>query len=147
MNDLLDAVETSILAEVTGADDWTIVKTDPMWRNPAKGKVLNIFHGGDRRGDARWTGGTMDIVELVIEYAEPAPENARNLAHDETGEYNANAEALKLREWALAHEAGFSGITHRFDWTRTDYTPNVRRELFTRYCRLTFECEVVRTYV
>lgn len=147
MNDLIDAIADSIEAEVDGASAWTFERKDPMWRNPKKGKVVNIFHGGDRRGDARWTGGTLDIVEIVVEYAEPAPENARQLDHDEDGEYAANAEALKLREWALAHEGGFVGITHRLDWLRTDYTPNVRRELFTRYCRLTFECEVVRSYV
>lgn len=147
MNDLIDAVAESIVDEVDGATLWTVKKFDPMWRNPKAGKVLNIFHGGDRRGDARWTGGTIDIVEIVVEYAEPAPENVRKTDHDEEGEYNANAEALKLREWALAHEGGFAGITHKLDWLRTDYTPNVRRELFTRYCRLTFECEVTRSYV
>jgi hypothetical protein len=146
MNALVDAVAASIVDEVANADTWDLKKADPMWRNPREGKVLHVFHGGDRQGQARWTGGTVDIVEIVVEYAEPAPENARNLQHDETGEYNANAEALKLRQWALAHEAGFSGITHKFDWTRTDYTPNVRRELFTRYCRLTFEAEVVRSF-
>lgn len=147
MNALLDAIADSIEAEVEGAPQWTFEKNDPMWRNPKKGKVLNVFHGGDRAGNARWTGGTIDIVEIVVEYAEPAPENVRKLEHDQEGEYNANAEALKLRQWALAHEAGFPAAgTHKMDWLRTDYTPNVRRELFTRYCRLTFECEVVRSY-
>ena len=146
MNALIDAVATSIVAEVTGANAWTVEKKDPMWRSPHKGEVLNIFHGGDRRGEPRWTGGTIDIVEIVVEYAEPAPENARNLEHDQTGEYAANAEALKLRQWALSHEEGFAPA-HKMDWARTDYTPNVRRELFTRYCRVTFEFEVVQSYV
>jgi hypothetical protein len=84
-------------------------------------------------------------VEIVVEYAEPAAGNARTLSHDETGEYAANAEALKIRQWALAHENGFAG-SHRMDWLRTDYTPQVQRELFTRYCRLTFEFEVTRSF-
>ena len=148
MNELIDAIAESIEAEVDGAAQWTFKKYDVMWRNPKKGKTINIYHGGDRAGTARWTGSTVDIVEIVVEYAEPAPEQAKKLDHDEGGEYNANAEALKLREWALSHEAGFPAVgTHKMDWLRTDYTPNVNRELFVRYCRLTFECEVTRSFV
>lgn len=145
MNALLDAVAASIVAEVDGADDWTVEKKDPMWRNPKKGQVLNVFLGRELPGALRWNTAMMDLVEVVVEYAEPAPENARNLSHDETGEYAANSVARDLREWALAHEGGFSPA-HKMDWVGTDYTPQVRRELFVRYCRVTLQFEVVASY-
>lgn len=145
MNALLDAVAESIVAEVPGASSWTLEKTDPMWRNPKKGQVLNVFLGREIPGTPRWTGGTMDLVEVVVEYAEPAPENARDLAHDETGEFAANDIARSLRNWALSHEEGFVPA-HKMDWSGTDYTPQVRRELFVRYCRVTLLFEVVVSY-
>jgi hypothetical protein len=144
VNALLDAVAASIVAEVTDAATWTLEKKDPMWRNPKKGKVLNIFLGREIPGVPRWTGGTMDLVEVVVEYAEPAPENVRG-THDQTGEYAANSVARSIREWGLAHEAGFAHA-HKMDWAGTDYTPLVRRELFVRYCRVTFLFEVQVTY-
>lgn len=138
---LMDAMATSIASEVTGANAWTIEKKDPMWRSPHAGKVLNIYLGRETPGTPRWTGGTVDLVEIVVEYAEPAPENARNLSHDQTGEYAANAEARKIREWGLAHPEGFSPAW-RMDWVGTEYTPQVGRELFVRFCRVTFEFAV-----
>lgn len=145
MNALIDAVADSIAAEVQGAHDWTIERKDVMWRNPKKGKVLNVYLGAENAGTARWAGATTDIVEIIVEYAEPAPENARNLSHDEEGEYAANAEARKIREWALAHPSGFAPAW-KMDFVRTDYTPQVRRELFVRYCRVTFRCEVISEF-
>jgi hypothetical protein len=54
LNALVDAVAASIQDEVENADTWTLEKKDPMWRNPRKGKVLNVYLGGDRhRGDSR----------------------------------------------------------------------------------------------
>ena len=145
MNALIDAVADSIVNEVEGADEWLVEKKDPMWRNPRKGKVLNVYLGNESPGVPRWTGGTIDLVDIVVEYAEPAPENARNLTHDEEGEYAANAEARKIREWGLAHEAGFAP-GDKMDWAGTAYTPQVRRELFVRYCRVTFRFEVEVSY-
>lgn len=145
MNALIDAVATSIVDEVSGAHDWTVEKKDVMWRNPKKGKVLNVYPGPERPGEPRWTGGTNDVVEIIVEYAEPAPENVQNLEHDETGEYAANAEARKIREWALAHPEGFSPA-HKLDWIGTEYTPQVERELFVRYCRVRFEAVVEVVY-
>lgn len=142
MNALLDAVATSILAEVTGANAWTFEKKDPMWRNPSAGKVLNIYSGGEQPGTPRWTGGTIAIEDVIVEYAEPAPENARNLTHDVTGEYAANAEAMKIRNWALNHPAGFSPA-HKMDVARVEFTPQVDRELFVRYCRVVLRFELV----
>lgn len=144
MNALLDAVADSIVSEVSTASDWTVEKKDPMWRDPKKGKVLNVFLGREIPGTPRWTGGTMDLVEIVVEYAEPAPENLQ-LTHSETDEYAANDVARSLREWALAHEAGFDPA-HKMDWVGTDYTPQVSRELFVRYCRVTFQFEVAVSY-
>jgi hypothetical protein len=144
VNALIDAVASSIVAEVPDAGTWTLEKKDPMWRNPKKGKVLNVFLGRELPGTPRWTGGTMDLVEIVVEYAEPAPEN-RNLTYDQEGEYAANDVARSIREWGLAHEAGFSPA-HKMDWAGTDYTPLVRREFFVRYCRVTFLFEVQVTY-
>lgn len=146
MNALLDAVGTSILAEVTGANTWTIEKKGPMWRNPKKGKVLNIYLGRETPSTPRWTGGSVDLTEVVVEYMEPAPEQSRKLSHDQTGEYAANDVALSLREWALSHPEGFAPA-HRMDWLSTEYTDQVNRELFVRYCRVTFGFEMVREFV
>lgn len=145
MNALVDAVATSIVAEVTGAGTWTLEKVAPMWRNPRKGKVLNVYQGRELPGTPRWTGGTVDIIEIVCEYTEPAPEQARDLKHQQAGEYAANDVARDLREWALAHEAGFSPA-HKMDWGGTDYTNQVARELLVRYCRVTFQLEVAVHY-
>ena len=144
MNALLDAVADSIVAEVTGADTWKIEKSDPMWRNPKKGPVLNVYLGREIPGTPRWTGGTVDLVEVVVEYGEPAPEQ-RTLQRDEEAEFAANDIARSIREWALTHEEGF-GSAHKMDWTGTEYTPNVRREFFIRYARLTFQFEVAVAY-
>lgn len=146
MNALLDAVSASIVAEVTDAGTWTLEKKDPMWRNPKKGKVLNVFLGRELPGNARWTRSSNDITDVIVEYAEPAPEQARNLSHDQTGEYAANDVAQRLRDWALAHEEGFPPAW-KMDWAGTEYTPQVARELFVRYCRVTFRFEVVKTFV
>lgn len=145
MNALIDAVADSIADEVAGADDWLIEKKDPMWRNSRKGKVLNVYLGPEVAGTPRWTGGTVDLVEIIVEYAEPAPENARNLSHDEEGEYAANAEARKIREWGLSHQAGFAPAW-KMDYVNTEYTPQVPRELFVRYCRVTFRFEIVSEF-
>lgn len=145
MNTLLTAVADSLETEVADPD-WTVERVDPIWRNPGKGKVLNVYLGRELPGDPQWTGGTMDVVEIVVEYAEPAPENARNLAHDELGEYAANAEARRIREWALKHQNGFAPAW-KMDWVGTDYTPQVRRELFVRYARVTFQLTVSVSYV
>lgn len=141
MNSLIDAMAASIAAQVSNASTWTIEKNSPMWRNPRKGKVLSVYQGRELPGNPRWTGGQIDIVEIVCEYAEPAPEQSRDLSHSQTGEYAANDVARDLREWALAHEEGFSPA-HKMDWVGTDYTPQVARELFVRYCRVTFQFEV-----
>lgn len=146
MNELITAVANSIASEVVGADQWIIEKKDVLWRNPKKGKVLNVYLGRETPGTPRWTGGTVDQVDIIVEYAEPAPENARNLSHDEEGEYAANAEARKIREWGLVHEAGFDPAD-KMDWAGTEYTPQVSRELFVRYCRVTFRFEVQVSYV
>jgi hypothetical protein len=146
VNALLTAVAASIVAEVSGAGSWTVKKTDLMWRNPESGKVLNVFLGREIPGLPRWTGGAIDLVEVIVEYAEPAPENTQELDHDETAEFAANDVARSLRTWALSHEDGFSPA-YKMDWTGTEYTPQVRRELFVRYCRVTFQFEVVVSYV
>lgn len=146
MNALIDAVATSILAEVTGANAWTFKKAEAMWRNPNKGKVLNIYLGTPRPGEPYWTGGTVDEIEIVVEYTEPAPEQARDLDHDVTGEYAANDVAAALRDWGLAHQEGFSPA-HKMDWAGTEFTPQVSRQLFVRYCRVRFVFSVVKTFV
>lgn len=143
--DLIDAVSDSIVSEVDEADQWMVEKFDPMWRNPKKGKVLNVYVASTRPGTARWTGGQEDIIDVTVEYGEPAPEQVRNLDRDEEAELAATDIAASLRTWALAHEAGFSPAW-KMDWAGTDFTPNVRRELFVRYCRLTFRFTLTVEY-
>lgn len=144
MKALIDAMATSIVAEVSGAGTWTVEKAGTVWRDPKRGKVLNIYSEPTRRGEPRWTGGTIDVASVVVEYTEPAPEQ-KNLRRDVTKEQAAEDVADSLRDWALSHEAGFSPA-HKMDCIEVNYTSNVRREHFVRYCRVRFEFEVAKAF-
>lgn len=146
MKQLVDAVATSIVAEVAGAGTWTVEKFDPLWRNPKKGKVLNIYSGRTSPGGARWTGSQEDLVEVIVEYAESSGNQPATLKRDQAAELAAEDVADSLRDWALAHEEGFSPA-YRMDWIGTEYVPQVRRELFVRYCRVTFQFTAVKNFV
>jgi hypothetical protein len=145
VNKLIDAVAASIQAEVAGAGDWKLQRHDPLWRNPKAGKILNIFLGPEYPGEPRWTGGASDVVEVIVEYGEPSQQKVNKLQRVESGEYAANAEARKIREWALNHPDGFERAW-KMDWARTDYASEVPREFFVRYARVTLRFEVEVTY-
>lgn len=143
---LVERVATSIAAEVTGATTWTIERFDPMARLPDKGKVLSVYATRTLPGDFETTGSVEDVHEIVVEYTEPAGDQADTLQRDEAGELAAYDTAASLRAWALNHPAfGDIGI-HRFNLTGIDYMPAVRREAFVRYCRLTFNGRSVSSY-
>lgn len=141
MRALVEAVAESIETELD-ASEWVIEQHDRMWRNPKKGKVLNIYAERRIPGTARWTGGTTDIVEITLEYGEPSQGQTR-LTRDEETSWEADEVADSLRTWALAHEAGFAPAW-KMDWAGTDYSPRVRPEMFVRYvrCVVTFEVQV-----
>lgn len=145
MRALVEAVAESIESEISESSEWTIEQHDRMWRNPKKGKVLNIYPERRFPGQARWTGGTVDIVEISLEYGEPASSKQTRLQRDEDASWSADEVVDSLREWALAHEAGFSPA-HKLDWAGTDYSPRVRPEMFVRYARCVIAFEVQVSY-
>lgn len=145
MKALVDAMATSIVAEVTGANTWTVEKAGTIWRDPRRGKVLNIYSDPTRQGEARWTGSTIDIASVVVEYTEPATEQAKKLRRSEAGEQAAEDVADALRTWALSHEAGFTPA-YKMDCSEVNYASNLPRQLYVRYCRLVFTFEVVKAY-
>lgn len=146
MKALVNAVQTSIAA-APGVDDtgWTYEKSDPIWRNPTKGKVCNIYAGPTRPGAARWTGSVIDIHSVIVEYTESSGTQATTLKRDEAAELAAYDVADSIRTWALGYEEGFSPA-HKMDCVRIDYAPQTNRQLFVRYCRLTLEFEVVKSF-
>lgn len=143
MRALVEAVANSITSEVAASSEWTIEQFDRMWRNPKAGKVLNIYAERRIPSSPRWTGGTMDLVEVTIEYGEPAAAKQTRLQRDETASWEADDVADTLRTWALAHENGFSPAW-KMDWAGTDYSPRLRPEMFVRYarCLVVFEVQV-----
>lgn len=146
MKALIEAVAASIQAEVAGAGAWKLQKSDPLWRNPKGGKMLNIWPLPARQGRPRWTKHDNDIVQIVVEYAEPSKQDPNQLKRVEAAELAAEDIADSIRNWALAHTAGFAPAW-KMEWVRTDYTPNVRREFFVRYCRVILSFEVVKAHV
>lgn len=144
MRDLVEAVAESIASEVEDASGWTIETHDRMWRNPRSGKVLNVYAERRLPGTPRWTDGTNDLVELTLEYGEPAKQQAK-LKRDEAASWEADEAADALRDWALAHQAGFSPAW-KMDWAGTDYSPRVRPEIFVRYARCIVVFDVQVTY-
>ena len=139
---LVDAVAGSIRAEVGGALTWNEDLFDPLWRNPMKGKTLNVYPSRRSPATQLWTGVQHDALEIVVEYGEPAADQAMTLNRDPAAELAAHDVADALRSWALAHEDGFAPSWF-MAWTGTDYVPSVRRELFSRYCRITIAFNVV----
>ena len=145
MKALVEAVANSIESEVADASEWTIETTDRMWRNPKDGKNLNVY--AERRFDAgaRWTGGTVDAVEVTLEFGVPAASKQRRLERDEVATFEADDVADQIADWAAAHEAGFSPA-HKMDFVEANYSPRVRPELFVRYVRCLVRFEVVRSF-
>lgn len=147
MKAVVDAVAASIFAEVTGANTWTFQKSDPVWRNPAKGKVLNVYATTVRPGEFRTTGSVEDVGEIIVEYTEAAPNQLPTLSRDEAAERAAYDTADLIRTWARNHQTfATTPPVHRFDLIRVDYAPGVVREGMVRYCRLTFEAAVQSQY-
>lgn len=115
-----------------------------MWRKPTETRLF-VYPGLPLPGTPRWTGGTIDLIDIIIEFVEPAPEKARGLKHVPESEAATNDVAELLRLWALSHEAGFAPAW-KMDWIGTEPTPEVNQELYVRYCRVRVRFEVVRSY-
>lgn len=143
MRDLVKAVAESIESEVPESSEWEIEQFDRMWRNPKKGKVLNVYAEAGSPGAARTTGSIMKVVEVTLEYGEPASQ--ANLQRDVEASYAADEVADSLEAWAFAHEAGFPPAW-KLDWAGTQYAPRVRPEMFVRYARVTLLFEVQVSY-
>ena len=140
MRALVEAVANSIESEVAESSEWQIEQFDRMWRNPKKGKVLNIYAEAGTPAGARTTGGIEKVVEVTLEYGEPTQGQA-SLVRDAEASYAADEVADALEEWAFAHEAGFSPAW-KMDWAGTQYSPRVRAEMFVRYARVTLLFEL-----
>lgn len=145
MRALAASVAASIETDIADANGWTIENDPPMWRNPKKGRCLYVYWDRSRPGEPRWTGGTNDLVEVVLEYVEPTSSKQARLERDEIASEEADDVAAALRTWALAHEAGFSPA-HKMDWAGTSPSPNVRPEMFVRYVRCLLVFEVAVSY-
>lgn len=143
MKALVIAVADSIQAEVDGAADWTRNLFDPLWRNPVKGKTLNVYPNRRVPGSpqAHWTGTSHDVVEIFAEYAEPAPEQVRTLDRNQEAELDINDNADAIRLWALKHDGGFPPAW-QLTWGGTDYVASVSRELGWRIVRVVLNFSV-----
>src|SRR5687767_5099834 len=104
MRDIVDAVAASIVAEVAGADSWTVEKFDPVWRNPAKGEVLSVYGTYLLVGaEVRSNGLIDDVHQIVVEYTESAGDQVERLSRDAAAEIAAYEQASALRDWAKDH--------------------------------------------
>ena len=144
---VVEAVAASIEAEVPEAGQWQIEKYDAVWRNPDKGRLLSVYaprtyKATDVPGGARWTGGYEKMVEVTVEYSEPAGEIPGQLDRDEEAELMAYDVADLLEDWATKHQilnkSDGTPLCNRFDHLGTDFVPAQNREAFSRYCRLSF---------
>ena len=143
MKALVDAVAASIESELATAG-WTIETKDRMWRNPKKGKVLNVYAERRLNTGARWTGSTIDAVEVTLEFGVPTSKQTQ-LDRDEDASFEADDVADQLADWARAHESGFLPAW-KMDFVEANYSPRVRPEMFSRYVRCLVRFEVVAAY-
>lgn len=144
MRALVEAVANSIESEVSDSSEWEIEQFDRMWRNPKKGKVLNVYAEARVPSQPEFTGGTFDTVEITLEYGEPT-QGQPKLERDAEASYSADDVADQLRDWAANHTEGFTPAW-KMDWAGTQYTPRVRPEMFVRYARVTLVFSVRVAY-
>lgn len=148
MKILINTIADLITEEIDAAEGWTIERNDPMYRNPEKGKVLSIFAPERAPTGTRTNEGIEQSVAVVIEFTEPAVDQAEELAHNETNELDSYDLADLIMAWGMSHQMlGWDGGgAHAFNWLSTSYAPDTDRELFVRFFRVIFEARVYVDY-
>lgn len=153
--DIVNAIADSIVAEVDGADAWTILRHEPIWKNPQNGVQLAIYGNVEANtlltanaagGGIRTNGYHEDSYEIVVEYIEPAARKQKRGTRDEEAELDLYDRAEEIRAWADAHQAFPDVDAHRFDWIRTSHAPTFRQELLVRFFQLTFQARKLHQY-
>lgn len=148
---LVIAVAASLVEGIETAHEWKLERYDPVWRNPLKGKTLSVyatrrFPAPDVPGGNRWTGGREIVIEIDVEYAEPQSKPATTLDRDEVAELAAYDVADAIEAWSMSHQrmddVEGQPFANRFDWMNTSYQPDLQREAYGRYCRVTFQGRV-----
>lgn len=154
--DIVNAIADSIVAEVEGADEWDVLRCEPIWKNPKKGKQLAIYVLTEANaalsntagtGGFRTTGYHEDAYTVGVEYIEPAASSqARQLRRDEEAELGLYDIADSFRAWADGHQALPEASVHRFDWLQTSHAPAQRQELLVRFFQVQFQARMVHQY-
>jgi hypothetical protein len=142
---VVDELARLIENEVPDSTTWTVVRNDPMIRNPKDGPVLSIFTARRFPGEVRTNGYREDVYEIIFDYSEPAGDQAATLVRDEQAEVDLYDVEASLVDFLDNHQL-LPDISHRLDFVATDHAAAVRREAFVRYFQIRVHARVISEY-